>query len=106
MIIRIIGGICGIAIIIMAINTKLDKTGKYEQNLKENYTEASIKKYIEGTVYAESFFGAGLLVQSIFGTGIGYYIGTFICLLGLIIIFVYMKKLQKRNVPYRKDEKK
>lgn len=105
MIIRVITGICGIVILVMAIRTKQDKSGRYNTLLKEDYTEASIKKYIEGIFYSESFFGCGLIVQAIFGSGIGYWIGSIICLLGLIILFVYMKKLQKKNKPYRKSDK-
>ena len=106
MVLRIITGICGIAIIIMAIRTKLDKTGKYSANLKGQYTEQSIKNYIEGTVYSELFFGFGLAGQGIFGEGIGYWICSGICLMGIVILVVYMRKLKKKNIPYRNSDKK
>ncbi|MDO5440606.1 MAG: hypothetical protein Q4F12_03620 [Erysipelotrichaceae bacterium] len=105
MIIRILTIVCGIAIIIMAINTKLDKTGKYIAPLKEKYVESSIPRYLKLMTYAQFFFGSGLIVQGIFGSGIGYIIGTFICLLGVILLIVGIKGLKKKNVPYRNDKK-
>lgn len=106
MIIRIISAICGMIIILMAINTNNDKTGKYIAPLKEKYTDASAKTYVKSSVYSEVFFGAGLLVQAVFGSGFGFYIGSFISLLGIILLFVAMKKLVKKNVPYRNEYKK
>lgn len=105
MLFRIITAICGVAIIISAINTKNDKTGKYTTTLKEKYTDASIAVYIKSIVVAECFFGSGFIVQAILGSDIGFYIGTFICLLGIIIMFVAMKKLVKKNIPYRNKDK-
>lgn len=105
MIFRVISAICGVAIIVMAINTKNDKTGKHSEPLRDKYTDESIAIYIKGSVYAEIFFGVGLLVSNFFAIGIGFYIGTFISLLGIILLFVFMKKLVKKNVPYRNDKK-
>lgn len=106
MVLRILTIVCGVAIIIMGIRTKLDKTGKYITPLKEKYVESSIPRYIKLMSYAELFFGSGLIIQGIFGTGTGYFIGTFICLLGFILLFVGIKGLKKKNVPYRNENKR
>lgn len=105
MIVRVIVAICGLVIIKTAINTKNDKTGKYAKQLEENYTASSVALYVKSSVYTEMFFGTGLIVQAIFGSGIGYYIGAFISLLGIILLFVSMRKLVKKNIPYRNENK-
>lgn len=106
MTIRLITIVCGLAIIVMAIRTKNDKTGQYLKGLQEKYTEESSIKYVRGTVYSELFFGAGLIIEGIFGSGVGYIIGSVVCLLGLILLIVFMKDLKKKNLPYRNEDKK
>lgn len=102
MFLRILTGLFGIAIIVLAFMIKKDDGEKYSKSLREKYTGASVDLYLENAFYAELFFGSGMIVEAIFGDGFGYWIGFFICLLGIILLFVFMKKLVKRNIPYRK----
>lgn len=104
--IRLITIIAGVAIIIMGFRTLNDKDGVYTKQLKEKYTDESSIKYAKDTAITEFFFGAGLAIEGIFGSGIGYAIGSGTCLLGIILLLVFMKDLKKRNVPYRKDDNK
>lgn len=106
MIIRILTAICGVAVIYLGFLVKNDKTGKYSTSLKENYTDASVAKYLKNSFTSEMFFGSGLIIGAIFGSGIGYWIGALISLMGIILLFVFMKDLKKRNIPYRKNNKK
>lgn len=103
---RIATAIAGIAIIIMGIRTYRDKDGAYAKQLKEKYTDESSVKYTKDTAITEFFFGSGLLLEGIFGSGIGYKIGSGVCLLGIVLLVVFMKDLKKRNIPYRKDNEK
>ena len=106
MILRIITGICGVAIIALGFMVKRDTAGKYSTSLKEKYTEESVKVYLKNSFNSEMFFGGGMIIEAIFGEGPGYWIGWFISLLGVILLFVYMKKLKKKNTPYVNKYKK
>ena len=75
MLIRILTGICGIAVIYLGIMVKNDRTGKYSSSLREKYTDSSVNKYLHNSFNAELFFGIGLIIEAVFGSGFGYWFG-------------------------------